>query len=347
MRIGIDYSLATATNRGMGRYVREIVRSLMELDRIHTYVLYTHVPITDPLPPHFEQRIIPTSNEIVAEQVYLPRMARADRVDCLWCPANTFPLCLNKKIKLVVTIHDLIFMHKPEGRSSLRQKIGRIYRRWVLRLGKKRIDSCLTVSNFSAAEIQKILGIPAVKVTYNCIDSFYHLAQQVSSPVERAGFYFTVSGDAPSKNLPLLIDTFEEFLPEDCLVIAGLPADSPMRLRATERIVFLPAGISDRELVEKYNLCKAFIFVSLREGFGIPILEALVCGAPIVCSSATSLPEVGGEFVAYVDPTDRQAIGQAIKKVDTAPCNAEQKKKHIEQFLRWSASAQIVLKEFE
>lgn len=342
MKIGIDYSLATASTRGMGRYIREITRCLAASDRENTYFLYTHQPISEPLPPNFIERRLPTGNEILAEQWYLPRMARRDELNVLWCGANTFPLFLKRKIRLVATIHDLIFMHPTEGRSTLRQKIGRTYRRSVLRWGHRRIDRCASVSRYSADEIEHLLGISNVEVTYNCIDTFYRVVESRPKPEVRADFYFTLSGDAPSKNLPLLLDTFEELLPDQTLVVGGLPSRSPLRARATDRIRFLPTGITDEELADTYLRCRAFVFVSLSEGFGIPVLEALACGAPMVCSSTTSLPEVTGTLALLVDPTNKKAIAAALKNICTFVVDHSQKEMHLSKFLHWSDSAEKI-----
>lgn len=342
MKIGIDYSLATASTRGMGRYIREITRCLIASDRENNYFLYTHQPICESLPPNFTERRIPTGNEILAEQWYLPRMARHDELDVLWCGANTFPLFLKRKIRLVTTIHDLIFMHAAQGHSTLRQKIGRAYRRWVLRWGRRRIDRCASVSRYSTDQIEHLLGIRNVEVTYNCIDAFYRVVESRPKPQAREDFYFTLSGDAPSKNLPLLLDTFEELLPDQTLVVGGLSAGSPLRARATDRIRFLPAGVADEELADTYLRCRAFIFVSLSEGFGIPVLEALACDAPVICSSTTSIPEVAGGFALAVDPTSKEDIAAALKNIRTFVADHSQKEAHLSKFLHWSDSAEKI-----
>lgn len=346
--IGIDYSLAATTNRGMGRYIREIVNCLMQTDCENHYILYSIVTIPIELPDNFEQKIIPSTNEIIAEQWNLPRMAKRDKIDVLWCPANTFPVRLSRKIKLLVTIHDLIFMDIINGKASFRQKIGRLYRKFVVgRYAKKRIDRCLTVSQYSKEVIRKKLGIEEVCVTYNCIDAFFKLAQRVNVEQQREEFYFTISGDAPSKNLQMLIDTFNQYFPDRKLIVGGLPQNSAYRSQQNDTIEFLPTGVSDVYLIEKYKLCKAFIFVSLQEGFGIPVLEALACDAPLICSNTTSLPEVVGEFGLMTNPRDKISLKKAIVAINGFQINHLAKQQHLEKFLYWSQSALIVKKQFE
>jgi hypothetical protein len=154
MIIGIDYRLAVSSNRGMGRYCREIVRQLLSIDMVNHYVLYVDMHITDKFPDNVTIKQIPTRNFILGEQLYLSRFAKKDRINVLWSPYNTFPLFLPRKIGLVVTIHDLIFWNRPIGKSNFTQKIGRIYRKYCLLLGKCRINNCFTVSEFSQKEFQ-------------------------------------------------------------------------------------------------------------------------------------------------------------------------------------------------
>ncbi len=346
MRIGIDYSLATATQRGMGRYIREIVKCLMDIDVENEYFLYTYYPIvSSKLNKNFYERHIPVKNEILSEQIFLPLFAKKDALDVLWCPGNTFPLFLDSSIRLVVTIHDLIFLNPMRfaGKySSFRQKIGRLYRKFIIKSGKNKIDRVVTVSEYSAKQIKLLLGIDEVSITYNRIDNFYKLKQQIAIDKKETDFYFTVSGDAPSKNLLYLIEIFKDYFPDENLYIAGVPKSSELRKLSGGNILFLPMGMEDSEMMAYYSNCQAFIFLSLQEGFGIPILEAMVCGAKIVCSNTTSLPEVLGNQGILVNPLDIKAIVTAINNIDSYKIDFVEREKFIEKFLKWNDSAVIV-----
>lgn len=342
MVIGIDFSLATSTCRGMGRYVREIVSCLMRLDQSNIYYLYTHNPISFHLPCNFIERRVLCSNTIIAEQLYLPIVAYRDHLDVLWCPGNTFPLFLFSKTKLVVTIHDLIFYLKFDDPSSIRQKIGRLYRCLVTSYGRLRINTCITVSKYSAEEIKRRLGLQDIYITYNKIDAFYQLVQAIDRPIKREDFYFTVSGDTPSKNLTMLIDIFQRELSDEKLIIAGIPNGSILRTKQRNNIIFLPQGVGDEELIQYYLTCKMFVFLSRCEGFGIPVLEAIVCKSPIVCSNTTSLPEVVGHLGVLVNPLNKNEIIDALLNSGIEIKNDEMEL-HIQKFLRWSESAEIIL----
>lgn len=346
MKIGIDYSLATSTNRGMGRYIKEMVNALIKLPSNNQYILYTHLPISIVLPINFKERRLPISNLIIGEQWFLPHMAKKDKIDILWSPGNTFPLYLSKNIKLVVTIHDLIFMSPIRGKASIKQKIGHLYRKYILKYGHNRIDKCITVSKYSAKEIEQILGIKNIVITYNCIDTFYNLANTIETPTSRGNFYFTLSGDAPSKNLQHIIDTFKNNLQNEKLIIAGVPTKSSIRNQQNNNIIFLNYGISDIELIKWYKSCKAFIFLSIKEGFGIPLLEALVCDSPIICSNTTSIPEIVGIYAILIDPLNKEQLTKTIQQIDLHKINTSNKFIHLNKFLNWSESAQILLNNF-
>lgn len=344
MNIGIDYRLAAASHRGMGRYCREIVEKLFDMDKENKYVLYTDTDCDKPLPPNFRWHKIPTANFILGEQVFLPLAISNDKIDVLWSPSNTFPLFMPRSVKLVVTIHDLIFMYKlPKGQNII-QRIGALYRRWVLKLGYKRIDTCITVSEFSASEIRRIFNIKDVRITYNCIEAFYKKTRDCLTS-EKADFYFTLSADAPSKNLPFLLNAFKNKLPNDKLVIGGVKNNSPLREQyQSEQIIFLNDGVPDELLIEHYLKCKAFVYVSLQEGFGIPPLEALSCGAKVISSYETSLREVVGECGILINPRREDELLEAIEKIADFEVPQTTIDNHLAQFTDWSIPATIILK---
>lgn len=185
MRIGIDYRLpASASQRGSARTFREIIAALVNSDTGNEYILYANImPASDKIKnkPNFTIRIIKEINYIIDEQVRFPRLVRQDALDILWCPYNTFPLLITRKCRLIVTIHDLIFLNAPSGKESLRQKIGRLYRKLCVTAGRKRIDTCITVSQYSANQIRLILGINSVCIpNYNCVGMFSRLVGKYS-----------------------------------------------------------------------------------------------------------------------------------------------------------------------
>ncbi len=350
MKIAIDYRLAARSNRGMARYCREIVHMLMEIDQTNNYILYidTDKKYDLALPGNFTIHETKTKNYIIGEQWSIPRLLHIDKPDIYWAPYNTFPLKLPKKTILVVTIHDLIFLKKINNPISIKQRIGRMYRTLVVRLGLSRINHVVSVSQYSAAEIKKTLHIQDVTITYNCVDNFIGKIKRATTIIEPypGPYFFTLSGDAPSKNLLFVINLFKKDLPNETLIIAGIHTDSHIRKESSEHIIFLPYGISDEELIAYYSKCKAFIFLSIYEGFGIPILEALSCNARIIASNKTSIPEVVGNCGILVDPNNYNQCLDAIRNIDKYIFNPEETKKQIALFSNWNTQATTLLNLF-
>jgi glycosyltransferase involved in cell wall biosynthesis len=350
MIIGIDYRLANSSNRGMARYCREIVRCLLEEDCHNLYILYVDRPLSSSINSVSNiaiKRII-SSNYIMGEQVCLSLRTFIDKLDVLWSPYNTFPLLYRKKACLFVTIHDLIFFNRIIGKSNINQKIGRLYRKYCLLLGKKNINHCFTVSEYSKTEIKNRLSIKNITVTPNCISGFfdkvllYKNKTLLTTTKTSPPFFFTVSGDAPSKNLLFIINYFKNYLPDTDIYIAGIPKFSYIRQYATEHIIILQNNLSDEELIDYYSNCKAFLFLSLQEGFGIPILEALVCDAKIIASDRTSIPEIAGNYALLIEPDNEDQLATAIKNIESFVVDERQKKNHLVKYLSWKSSAKIV-----
>ncbi|MEG2755621.1 MAG: glycosyltransferase family 1 protein [Mucinivorans sp.] len=344
MVVGIDYRLAASSHRGMGRYAREIVRKLFALDTQNCYILYIDTPCQETLPSNFRWHCLPAAGYILGEQIYLSRAVKHDKVDVLWSTSNTFPLWLPRRVKLIVTIHDLIFMYPlPRGQNFV-QRIGALYRRVVVKCGIKRVDKVVTVSQFSADELKRIFKIDKATITYNCIESFYNLSRNTEKVIVDNKNNNTQSAEAPSKNIDFLLRSFAEKLPLKNLIVGGIKTDSPLREKYLpfKNILFLDNGISDSLLIGYYKGCQAFIYVSLMEGFGIPPLEALACGAKVICSNATSLPEVVGQQGLLIDPTNQSELLKAIEKIETFETEKSLTEQHLQKFVDWERPAKII-----
>lgn len=343
-KIGIDYRLANTSLRGMARYCREIVFQLVQMDDSCMYYLYVDSELEDPF-LHMKKNVVvrrfPSANYIIGEQMYIPYYICKDHLNVFWSPYNTFPLYKPKNCKLLVTIHDLIFFSSLYSNATNKQKIGTIYRRFCLSLGYRNIDQCLTVSEFSQRDIEHRFGIKDVKITYNCIDSFYSKVKERGVLKKRSDFYFTVTGDAPSKNLDFVLEYFS-IRPDKRLVIAGVSKDAKIRGEHFSNIEFLPPGVPDEVLIDKYLSCKVFLFLSLQEGFGIPLLEALICGCPIIASNRTSIPEVVGNNGILVDPGSIEELDSAMTKIENVYIDYTYRLRYMEKFLHWKNSAKIV-----
>ena len=223
--------------------------------------------------------------------------------------------------------------------ESFYKRIGRIYRKYIISKYSNRIDICFTVSNYSKSEILRYLRLScSIDITPNCLSSEFILLAERYRTYRKSDYFFTVSGDSPSKNLTFLINIFASKLQNETLYIAGLSENSALRSCQTDKIIFLPANMQDEELVKFYSTCKAFLFPSLEEGFGIPVIEALCCVAKVVCSNASCLPEIIGKQGILFDPLDKNSFLDALGKLDNYPFFYD-----VSSFLTWVTTARIIL----
>lgn len=238
------------------------------------------------------------------------------------------PPCVSGKI--ITAIHDLTYIRFPETMD--RRNLRRIQAGIEDTLA--RTDRILTVSEFSKREIQTLLGVPEehISVVYNA-PSFTEKAADFFAVAQKYALHepylLYVGNLEPRKNLPRLIEAFVRLKRAGFrhkLVLAGGNGwrrdeleKTLTRLACREDVIF-PGYITDEEKQALYQHAAAFVFPSLYEGFGIPPLEAMACGCPVVCSNAASLPEVVGNAASLVPPEDEQALFEAIARVleDTA-----------------------------
>ena len=219
--------------------------------------------------------------------------------------------------KAVVSIHDMSFLRHPEFAEARNQR----YLASVIGHSARRADAIITLSRFSAREIQELLGVPADRIfpipLGAALESPTPDAAAVQAMRARLGldrpYLLTVSTLEPRKNIPLLVDVFERTAFDGDLVIAGMRgwkyepilariAASPRRDR-----IRLPGYVPPADLPALYAGAQAFVFPSFYEGFGMPPLEAMLNGVPVVASTGGSLPEVLGDAAVLVEPNDCDA----------------------------------------
>lgn len=348
MKIGIDYRLANRSHRGMARYCHEIVKELLEIDCDNEYVLIID---SEPI-ENFKNKNnciylkIGTTNFIIGEQLLIPYILFKEKFDVFWSPYNTFPIFTPKQTKLLATVHDVIFLYPFEKGISTYQRIGALYRRYVLKYFHKKVAGFFTVSQYSQKELLRLLPIKVpVEITYNCIDKFADKVSEVSDKIktDNSNYFFTLSGDGPNKNLDTLLCLFEEEFVTETLIVGGVSENSKYRKRECSNIHFLPYGIPDNKLIEAYLNSKCFLFFSKYEGFGIPLVEAAICGKPILASNTTSIPEILGNFGKTCSPVyhDMKALisdfilNPLPAEIDYSPL--------INRFNNWEIPAKTIL----
>jgi len=246
------------------------------------------------------------------EQIDLPLYLRKLGNPLLLNLVNTAPLLYRNQI---VTIHDLAFLRHPEWFSK---KFYLFYRTLIPKIAK-RAKKIVTVSNFSKKEIINLLNIPSqkVEVVYNGISREFFL----NPSLKRENFILAVSSLDPRKNFENLILAFKKLnLKKYKLLIVGSRNKVFSNTKIQKLVkeisnIEFTGYVSDEELIRLYQKAKLFVYPSLYEGFGLPPLEAMACGTPVVVSSVASLPEVCGDATYYVNPYDVNDIARGIETV--------------------------------
>lgn len=302
MRIQVNARFMRQRVTGMQRYAREIVSRLgNKVDLLE--------------PPRGGHGI----RGHLWEQVGLPCRLRQS---LLWSPCTTGPLGV---VSQVVTIHDCAFHDRAECFTPRFAS----WLQWLVPRLARRVRQIITVSEFSRQRICELCRVSAkkVQVVHNGVDLRFHQATDEAIAAARAKFdlpesYILCVGSLePRKNLPRLLEAWQQIsnqLPDHQLVLVGTTAavfrDAKLDAGAHNSVVFT-GYVPDEALPALYSGAAAFVYPSLYEGFGLTVLEAMACGAPVICSSTTSLPEVAGDAALLVDPEDAGAIGQAILRM--------------------------------
>lgn len=332
MRIGIEGRTLQGPRYGVARYLRNLLRHMVEIAGENEYIVYLSEPV-EPLgfsSPALSCRVISMRPSLLWRHLRLPLAMRKDGVDLHFSPSYFLPLI--KVCPAVVVVHDLIIKAKPEWfRASPRFRFDGLFWREVR--GAERI---ITVSEHSRGDIVRLLGVDPGRVAV-----IPEAADELFRPVEDAealkrirekyglpeGFIFTVGAVHTRRNLERLIEAAAEtgrrLGRELFLLILGSPApfSPPVDIEGTARRCGMGERVKridfvgEEELLLLYNACGLFAYPSLYEGFGLPVIEAMACGAPVVCSNTTSLPEVAGEAAAYFDPTSVEDMSRTLEMV--------------------------------
>ncbi|NTW03942.1 MAG: glycosyltransferase family 4 protein, partial [Oscillochloris sp.] len=332
--IGIDASRIAVTRRtGTERYTYELIAALARADRRSSYTLYTNglPPALPPLGPNVSLRNIPLPRMWTYARLG-PELARHPP-NVLFVPAHVVPLIYPQAT--VVTIHDLGYLAFPQAHTSRRRLELHLTTRWSLHAARLTI----AVSQATKDDLVRRYGAnPArIRVVHHGLSGAFRPVEnplEIVAAQERHGvaprYLLYVGTLQPRKNIERLIDAFARVAgrPElngVQLVIAGgrgwLSEGIEHRAAAhglAER-VHLSGYLPDEDLPALLSGALAFVFPSLYEGFGMPVLEAMACGTPVLTSTTTSLPEVAGNAALLVDPSDIDAIAAGIVRLASDP----------------------------
>ena len=332
MRIGID--ARKLHDFGIGTYIRNLLRHLARLDSQTEFVVFCRPEDRETLAAVGENfRPVPetSGNYSIVEQIKIPWALRREGVTLFHAPHYVLPPLV--RCRSVVTIHDVIHLMFPQ---YLPNRVAFAYAKWSITQAAHRATRIMTVSDSSKRDILRFVDTEPAKidVIYNAYDERFAIEPREEDVVRvRERYQLTdefvlYAGNVkPHKNLERLIDAFaivrKRGLDHLKLVLIGDEISKYTALRRAvhqhqlHNYVRFLGYLPEETLAVMYRLAGVFVFPSLYEGFGLPPLEAMASGTPVVTSNVSSLPEVAGDAAVLVDPYDPRAIADGIYRVLT------------------------------
>ena len=337
MRIGIEAQRIFRTNKhGMDYVVLQEIREIQQMDKENEYYVFVK--------PGEDRCVESTDNVHVVEvdcpsyplweQWALPRAAKKAKVDILHCTSNTAPIWCD--IPLVLTLHDIIFLEpRDKQNKSLYQYMGWLYRRLDV---PRILDKCrriITVSDFEKENIIAKLDIPRERMAmiYNGYNDWFRpidkceLPPIINQQLTANDYFFFLGNTDPKKNTERTLIAYSKYLRQSAvkrkLLMADLDHDylngiiSRNGIENIREQIVMPGYIVNSDLPSIYNNAFAFLYTSLRESFGIPLLEGMACGTPVITSNTSSMPEIGGPDAILINPESSDEIAAMMLRLET------------------------------
>ena len=325
MKIVIDFRIFGTKSGGLGRYNQEFLDNIKKLDTNNQYILLFKEDHGINLPDNFKVKICDCHWYGIKEQIVLPWLLYRLKPDLVHFPHFNVPIFYSGNF--VVTIHDLIMTKFPSRKASTLNTIWFTIKYWfykqVIRNAVKNSKKIIAVSNFTAKDIKEYFKLgdsesKKIKVVYEGVSK--HDSSQ-KEPFQLPQNYFLYIGNAyPHKNLEFLIKAFKEFWQkhsEYYLVLVGQKNYFYEKLAKDidcPNIIF-SGYVPDDKLAVYYKNAIALVFPSLYEGFGLPPLEAMQYGLPVLSSNSSSLPEILGHSVLYFNPKDKDDLKKKMFEI--------------------------------
>jgi glycosyltransferase involved in cell wall biosynthesis len=357
MRVCLDVSPAVHHRGGFGRYVQELVRALLAVDDRAEYVAFYNdasaAQVDPPLDqlPHLTTKLANKPwrmSVLLAHLMGVSEDRRLPGIDVFHATDNVLPRL--PRVKSVFALQDLIFRFYPKTHKPLN--------RWFLTLMMPRFlqaaDAVISISESTKKDAMRLYGLDEarIRVIYPGVNPTFRKRspEAMAAVCQKYGlpdcFILYVGTIEPRKNLTSLLEAYQALKNQgtECkVVIVGkkgwLYEGFFRRLRdlGLEDAVIFPGFVPDEDLSAFYSAAKLFVYPSLYEGFGLPVVEAMACGAPVITSDTSSLPEVAGDAALLVEPTSVEALVAAMRGVlDNTALRAKMRTRGLEQAARFT-----------
>jgi glycosyltransferase involved in cell wall biosynthesis len=383
LRIGFDATALPPNPVGAGTYTIELVRALIDIAPQYQWVIFAQPTgkelLALPEDPALEWVIAsekPPFLRLLWEQTVLPLLAKQTRLDILHSPHYTRPLLL--PCASVVTFHDMTFFLLPQVHTHAK----RLFFPAAIRFSARFADALIAVSENTRQDAIRLLNIPQNKIhtTPNGISSAFQPIKDVELQricQKKYGlpdkFILFVGTIEPRKNLPILLQAYRQLLdlsaglslqpyePPPLVIVGkmGWMMDGKEhrpelhqiinQLDLTERVL-LTGYISAEDLPIVYNLANIFVYPSIYEGFGLPPLEAMACGTPVITTDSSAMAETVGDAAILTPPNDAQALAQAMYSLlrdENLQTKLSHKGRSQAARFNWQRTAQLTLKVYQ
>lgn len=368
MIVGIEAQRIFRKNKhGMDYVVLQEIKELQQIDTENEYYVFVK--------PGEDRCVESTKNVHIIElkcpsyplweQWALPRAAKKYGVEILHCTSNTAPIWCN--IPLVLTLHDIIFLEPRDKQNhSLYQNMGWLYRRLDVPRILNKCRRIITVSNFEMENIISKLGIPRERMAmiYNGYNNWFKPIEDTSHVTQKyiadEGYFFFLGNTDPKKNTERTLVAYSKYLQQSDvkrkLLMADLDSEylnGIIQRNHIENIrehILMPGYIVNSDLPYIYNGAFAFLYTSLRESFGIPLLEAMACGTPVITSNTSSMPEIAGHDAILANPESSDEIAEMMLQLErNEDLYKKQKALGLERskFFSWRKTTEDLLKLYQ
>lgn len=337
MRIGVDVTAAVTQGGGIGRYTRELMQAVTTLDQENTYCLFSakrllNFPVPNPIPsgPNIHYQASKLAEKWHYRLWYrlrlpIPVQLLTGQIDLFHSPDFVLPPVW-PKVPTLLTVHDLSFLHYP---NTFPERLVS-YLNQVVPWSIKRATHILADSEATKGDLTNLWHVPAEKVTvllsgvspdFAPVTAVSQLtAVKTRYALGDAPYLLAVGTIQPRKNYQFLIRAFKpvaEQFPHNLIISGGKgwlydEMMAEVTAQGLEGRVRFIGFVDDEDLPSLYSGADLFLFPSLYEGFGLPLLEAMACGVPVISSNASSLPEVGRDTAVYLSPHDGQSWSRTI-----------------------------------
>lgn len=334
MNIGIEIQrIFRPKKHGMEIVSMEVIRELQQLDKDNKYFLFSKKDLDEGCLSASDNFSIDTTingSYPVWEQIGLPRKVSNLQLDFLHCTSNTAPLL--SRIPTIITIHDVIYMESVSFKGSAYQNFGNIYRRLIVPRVAKKATIILTVSEYEKQVIAKTLNIAEhkIRVIYNGVNQQFktisdtHILQEFGRKYNLPEKFILHFGNtAPKKNTIGVLKAFKIFVSRNTrplpLVITDCEPGHIEELLKTISApelathIVTPGYVPFSLIPQLYNLATIFLYPSHRESFGMPVIEAMACGVPVITSDKSALPEIAGGAACLINPDKPEEITDQLE----------------------------------